>query len=96
MSRLHLVFLFVVIFFNSFSQVKLKQIVGFADELTKLGNQIDSTQRTYEEAMKKLKTGRGSLVTRARAMQKLGLSNTKTLNPKFTDTLEDDEESEQE
>jgi DNA recombination protein RmuC len=72
------------------------KFVGFADELTKLGNQIDSTQRTYEEAMKKLKTGRGSLVTRAKAMQKLGLSNTKTLNPKFTDTLEDDEESEQE
>lgn len=72
------------------------KFVGFADELTKLGNQIESTQRTYEEAMKKLKTGRGSLVTRAKAMQKLGLSNTKTLNPKFTDTLDDDEESEQE
>ena len=38
MSRLHLVFLFVVIFFNSFSQVKLKQIVGFADEQYKKGD----------------------------------------------------------
>lgn len=38
MSRLHLVFLFVLIFFNSFSQSKLKQIVGFADEQYKKGD----------------------------------------------------------
>ena len=38
MSRLHLVFLFVLIFFNSFSQAKLKQIVGFADEQYKKGD----------------------------------------------------------
>ncbi len=38
MSRLHLVFLFVLIFFNSFSQAKLKQIVAFADEQYKKGD----------------------------------------------------------
>jgi len=38
MSRLHLVFLFVLIFFNSLSQAKLKQIVSFADEQYKKGD----------------------------------------------------------
>ena len=38
MSRLHLVFLFVLICFNSFSQAKLKQIVAFADEQYKKGD----------------------------------------------------------
>jgi DNA recombination protein RmuC len=72
------------------------KFVGFTEDMTKLGNQIESTQRTYEESMKKLSTGRGSLVTRAREMQKLGLSNTKTLNSKLTDTFDDHEASDQE
>lgn len=38
MSRLHLVFLFVIIAFQSFSQAKLKQIVSFADEQYKKGD----------------------------------------------------------
>ena len=38
MSRLHLVFLFVLFTFQSFSQVKLKQIVSFADEQYKKGD----------------------------------------------------------
>ncbi len=71
------------------------KFVGFTEEMTKLGNQIESTQRTYDEAMKKLKSGRGNLISRAHEMQKLGLSNTKTLNSKLSDTFDDDEASEQ-
>jgi len=38
MSRLHLVFLFVLIIFNSIAQPKLKQLVSFADEQYKKGD----------------------------------------------------------
>lgn len=38
MSRLHLVFLFFLFFFNSYAQVKLKQLVDFADEQYKKGD----------------------------------------------------------
>lgn len=38
MSRLHIVFLFVLFTFQSFSQAKLKQIVSFADEQYKKGD----------------------------------------------------------
>jgi tetratricopeptide (TPR) repeat protein len=38
MSRLHLVFLFVLFTFQTFSQAKLKQIVSFADEQYKKGD----------------------------------------------------------
>ncbi len=67
------------------------KFVSFVDDLTKLGDQLMTTQKTYDKAINKLNTGRGNLVKRAENMRKLGLQTTKRLSQKL---LNDDEESE--
>ncbi|MDD4526590.1 MAG: DNA recombination protein RmuC [Candidatus Margulisbacteria bacterium] len=62
------------------------KFVNFVDDLKKLGNQLLTTQRTYDEAMKKLSTGTGSLVIRAEGIKKLGAKTAKSLS---VDSLED-------
>jgi DNA recombination protein RmuC len=59
------------------------KFVGFTEDLLKLGNSLQSTQRFYDEAMGKLQTGKGNLVNRAEGLRKLGLKSTKTLPDKL-------------
>lgn len=56
------------------------KFVSFADDLVKLGNQMDTSRKTYDEVMKKLSNGTGNLVRRAEEMRKLGVQTTKTIN----------------
>lgn len=57
------------------------KFVNFVGDLEKVGKQLESTQLTYSDAMKKLSTGRGHLVGRAEAIRKLGAKAAKTLSP---------------
>jgi DNA recombination protein RmuC len=57
------------------------QFVNFVTDLEKVGKQLESTQNTYTDAMKKLSTGRGHLVGRAEAIRKLGAKASKNLSP---------------
>lgn len=66
------------------------KFVSFADDLLKLGNQMDTSRKTYDEVMKKLKDGTGNLVRRAEEMRKLGLQTTKTLNAALQSQDEDE------
>lgn len=59
------------------------KFVGFTDDLTKLGAQMDTARKTYDDAVKKLHTGNGNLVRKAEEMRKLGVANTKKLGSKF-------------
>ena len=45
----------------------------FVADLTKLGDQLRLTQKSYDAAFNKLKDGRGNLITSAEKLQKLGL-----------------------
>lgn len=56
----------------------------FMDDMVKVGNQLNSTRGTYEEAMKKLVTGRGNLVTQAEKLREMGARNTKRIDEKIT------------
>ena len=56
----------------------------FVDDMVKVGNQINSTRSTYEDAMKKLVTGRGNLVTQAEKLREMGAKNTKRIDEKIT------------
>ena len=56
----------------------------FMDDMVKVGNQINSTRSTYEDAMRKLVTGRGNLVNQAEKIREMGAKNTKRIDEKIT------------
>lgn len=56
----------------------------FMDDMVKVGNQLNSTRSTYEEAMKKLVTGRGNLVNQAEKLREMGARNTRRIDEKIT------------
>lgn len=57
------------------------KFVGFADDLVKVGQQMDLSKRTYSEAMGKLTDGRGNLVRRVEQLKELGARTNKTIDP---------------
>lgn len=56
------------------------KLVLFVDEMVNIGNHLEKTTASYENAMKRLKTGRGSVIKRAENMKELGLKPKKVLN----------------
>ena len=61
------------------------KFVNFTDDLTKLGNQLQTVQNTYADSMKKLVEGRGNLIRRSEQLRELGAKTTKAQNTKFLD-----------
>lgn len=61
------------------------KFVGFSDDLIKLGSQMSTATKTYQEAMKKLTDGSGNLVRRTENLRKLGTNPTKEINGKLLD-----------
>jgi DNA recombination protein RmuC len=61
-------------------------------DLIDLGKRITTMQRGYEEAMKKLYTGKGNLVSSVEKIKRLGANTTKSLPQQLLDRADDDEE----
>ena len=61
------------------------KFVGFSSDLLKVGRSMDSAKDTYEEAMNKLTTGKGNLISRVENIQKLGAKTSKSLDDKLVD-----------
>lgn len=59
------------------------KFVSFVEDLKGIGRQVDATQKTYVEAMKKLYEGRGNLVKRAEKIKALGARTSKALDPQL-------------
>lgn len=59
------------------------KFVGFINDLDKLGSQIDTLQKTYDQSTKKLYTGSGNLVRRIEKIRELGASASKDIPEKF-------------
>lgn len=57
----------------------LDKFVGFVSELENVGYQLEKAQESYSTAHKRLTSGRGNLVNRAKSIQKLGVRNKKAL-----------------
>jgi len=62
---------------------------GFMEDLTKVGNAIGSAQRNYDEAYKKLYTGRGNVIKRLDELKRLGANASKGLPQPVLDKAED-------
>jgi len=55
------------------------KFVGFLTDMEKIEKSLASTQSAYDNAMKKLYTGTGNLISRAEKLRELGIKTTKKL-----------------
>ena len=55
------------------------KFAGFADDLDKIGLNLERAQKSYGDARNKLSTGRGNLLNRVESLRKLGAKNAKSL-----------------
>lgn len=68
------------------------KFVSFIEDIQRLGNQINTVQKTYEEVNKKLVSGSGNLIGRAEKLRTLGIKVGKNLPAQYLLTENDDEE----
>ncbi len=62
------------------------KFVLFLNDLEKMGNQLGTLQKTYDDAHKKLSSGQGNLIRRAENLRELGAKTSKKLpKPMFDD-----------
>jgi len=59
------------------------KFVGFVNDMNKIGDSIDKSQKVYTDAMNKLTSGTGNLVSRAENIRKLGAKTSKMIDNKF-------------
>lgn len=55
------------------------KFVGFLNDLIEVGKKMDSTKKSYEEAMNKFSSGRGNLIKRAETIKELGAKTSKDI-----------------
>lgn len=70
------------------------QFVRFYESLEEIGDGLSKTSRAYDEAMGRLKTGRGNLVKRVEDIRKLGAKASKNLPATVTEHAEEETEPE--
>ena len=61
------------------------KFVSFTEDLTKLGTQLGTVQKTYQESMKKLTDGTGNLIRRTEKLKELGANPSKNIDPRLLD-----------
>ena len=63
----------------------LDKFTTFVEDLEKVGKQLGQTQKSYDDAWNKLKTGKGNLIKQATQIQELGISHKKQLPTQLLD-----------
>ena len=56
---------------------------SFSEDLIKVGNNLNTTKNTYEDAMKKLTEGKDNLVRKTERLRELGAKTSKKINSKL-------------
>ncbi len=62
------------------------KFVGFAEDLEKIGKQIETVRKTYDGAWRKLTEGKGNIVRRVEELHELGARATKSMPKKLADS----------
>lgn len=57
----------------------LDKVIGFATDLTKIGDALQDARDCYDDACKKLNTGRGNLASQLKTLQELGVKGQKAM-----------------
>jgi DNA recombination protein RmuC len=63
---------------------------GFVNDMLDLGKKLDQSKSTYEDAMKKLSTGRGNVVKQIETLKTMGAKAAKTLPPALLERAQED------
>lgn len=69
------------------------KFAAFAGDLEKIGERIGQTQKAWDDAHNKLRSGKGNLISRAERLKALGVRASKSLPgelPELTDRVDDD------
>jgi DNA recombination protein RmuC len=66
------------------------KIVGFVEDLEDIGKALNSANRAYDDAFKKLKTGRGNLISQSTHLMELGAKAKKALPAPLVDDAQDE------
>ena len=61
---------------------------SFSEDLIKVGNNLNTTKNTYEDAMDKLTEGKDNLVRKTERLRELGAKTSKKINPKLIERSE--------
>lgn len=72
------------------------KFVSFTQDMEDVGKHIKKAEDAHSNAVNKLSTGKGNLVTRAEKLHKLGIKSTKKLNQGLIQEEDSDEEEENE
>ncbi len=67
------------------------KFVSFASDLEKVGKQLATVQRTYDDAWKKLTEGRGNIVGQIQKLEELGAKTTKRMPGRLAEEAKTDE-----
>lgn len=70
------------------------KFASFSDDLGLIGSRLDSTKNAYDEAVKKLNSGKGNIIKRVQDLRQMGAPASKRISSAITmeeDTEEDDE-----
>ncbi len=70
------------------------KFVSFVEDLEKVGKQLNTVQKSYESAWRKLTDGRGNIVGRIQRLEELGAKATKSMPKKLVEGAERLEEIE--
>lgn len=65
------------------------KFVGFTDDLLDIGKKMDSAKISYADAMNKLVSGKGNIVSRTDELKKLGAKTNKNISEKLVERSED-------
>ena len=65
------------------------KFVSFAEDLIKVGENINTTKKNYDQAMNKLSSGKGNLVSRTDKLRELGAKASKTIDNRLLDRAND-------
>lgn len=67
------------------------KLVGFATDLIEVGDSLDNARSSYDEAVKKLSTGKGNAIRQAEMLKSLGAETKKKLPLKLVELSLEDE-----
>lgn len=65
------------------------KFTAFAEDLVKVGQQLDATDKTYKLAMNKLVEGKDNLVRKAERLKELGAKNARNMDPRLLDRADE-------
>jgi len=61
------------------------KFVGFTNDMMKIGERIQQSQQSFNDAMGKLSSGKGNLIRRAEKLKELGAKTNQSINSKLLD-----------